>query len=99
MDLRYLLGGIFIALGAAAPAQADAVRMARSLPTGIELGTERGSLTIEPWSEFVVHVRFGPEGYAGNYNPAVIAQPGKVRFEVKQTTDGWMLSTARLQVH
>ena len=73
--------------------------MARSLPTGIELGTERGSLTIEPWSEFVVHVRFGPEGYAGNYNPAVIAQPGKVRFEVKQTTDGWMLSTARLQVH
>ena len=98
MALRYLLAGIFMALGAAAPAQADAVRSAGLLPTGIELLTERGSLTIEPWSDSVVQVRFGPEGYAGNYNPAVIAQPGKVRFAIRQTTDGWVLSTARLQV-
>ena len=68
------------------------------LPTGIHLGTERGALTIEPWSDSVVHVRFGPEGYAGNYNPSVIAQPGKVRFAVKRTSDGWVLSTARLRV-
>jgi alpha-D-xyloside xylohydrolase len=68
----------------------------RELPTGIELHTDGGDLTVEPWSDSIIHVRFGPEGYRGNYNPSVIATPGKVRFGFRQTADAYVLTTPKL---
>src|SRR5438270_13565838 len=86
------------ALVAAIPANAETVQSVRSLPTGMEVRTDKGVLTLEPWSDSVVHVRFGAPGYAGNYNPAVVAKPEKVRFAVRETPGAWLLSTARLRV-
>lgn len=66
--------------------------------TGMEVRTDAGVLTIEPVAPRTIHVRFGPAGYAGNYNPAVIAQPEKIAFDVAEAADAWTLSTADLKV-
>lgn len=44
---------------------------------GIRVQTANGVLTVEPFSDRVIHVRFGADGFAGNYNPAVIAKPAR----------------------
>jgi alpha-D-xyloside xylohydrolase len=80
----------------ATPALADSVQSARQIPTGLELRTEKGVLTVEPWSDSIVHVRFGATGYQGNYNPSVIATPGEVPFKLRQTPDAWLIVTPKL---
>jgi alpha-D-xyloside xylohydrolase len=90
----HLIAASLIAL--AAPALADSIQSVRQLPTGLELRTQNGVLTVEPWSGSVVHVRFGPAGYQGNYNPSVIATPEKVRFKLRQTADAWLIDTPKL---
>lgn len=87
---------IATSLALAAPAFADPVTSVRALPTGLELHTNSGTLTVEPWSDSIVHVRFGPIGYGGNYNPSVIAAPERVRFNIRQTADAYVLLTAKL---
>ena len=87
---------IATSLALAAPAFADPVTSVRALPTGLELHTNSGTLTVEPWSNSIVHVRFGPIGYRGNYNPSVIAAPERVRFNIRQTADAYVLLTAKL---
>ncbi len=76
-----IIGCLFAAslIVAASPASADSVRPADRSRAALELTTADGVLTVEPWSDNVVHVRFGPAGYAGNYNPAVIATPPGLR--------------------
>jgi len=86
------------AAAVANPAQAAPVTSVQKLPTGIELRTSSGVLTLEPWSESIVHVRFGPAGYAGNYSPSVIATPAHVPFSLRQTPTAFLLSTGRLTV-
>lgn len=95
--MRDLLTLIASVLVMATPAAAS-VREARTLPTGLELRTDEGVLTLEPWSDSIVHVRFGPQHYSGNYNPAVIARPETVRFSVGKTALFYILRTSRLQV-
>jgi alpha-D-xyloside xylohydrolase len=85
-----------MAAALAAAAIASPVTSVRELPTGLELQTDTGDLTVEPWSESIVHVRFGPAGYRGNYNPSVIAAPGKVHFDIRQTADAYILATSKL---
>jgi alpha-D-xyloside xylohydrolase len=94
--LRYGLAGLCI-IAAAAPAQADSVKSARRVPGGIELRTERGVLTVEPWSNSIVHVSFGTTGFAGNYNPAVIARPEQVAFTVQETPASFVVVTPKLR--
>jgi alpha-D-xyloside xylohydrolase len=77
----------------AAPTDADTMRR---LPGGLELHTQSGNLTVEPWSDSIVHVRFGPVGYRGNYNPSVIAAPEKLHFNVRETADAYVLITPKL---
>jgi alpha-D-xyloside xylohydrolase len=79
-------------------AHPDSVRARQDLPTGISLQTSRGILTIEPWQDGIVHVRFGTAGYTGNYNPAVIAEPQSVAFQISETPQAYSLSTKRLIV-
>ncbi len=81
-------------LAVATAARAEPVKT----ETGVRLQTGNGVLTVEPWSDRVVHVRFGADGFAGNYNPAVIAKPGPVNFTVAETADSITLSTAALKV-
>lgn len=65
---------------------------------GLELDTLRGVLTVEPWTSSIIHVRFGPQGYKGNYNPSVIAQPTSAHFTVRETATAFLISTSRLTV-
>jgi alpha-D-xyloside xylohydrolase len=98
-DVRSLLARVFaflLAVALAAPAVASPVTSVRELPTGLEVQTDSGNLTVEPWSQSIVHVRFGPIGYRGNYNPSVIAAPAKVPFDIRQTADAYILATAKL---
>src|SRR5438128_1731114 len=89
-----LIAASLIAL--AAPVSADSVRSVRQLPTGLELRTQKGVLTVEPWSDSIVHVRFGPAGYPGNYNPSVIATPERVPFKLRQTSNAWLIVTPKV---
>ncbi|TWB40408.1 alpha-D-xyloside xylohydrolase [Nitrospirillum pindoramense] len=88
--------GMLLALTSAA--QADTVVQKLEDTGALALRTERGVLTIEPWQDGIIHVRFGTPGYRGNYNPAVIAHPGTVAFQVEETPDTYLLTTARLHV-
>ena len=99
-NIRHVPNSLVLAIGimVAAPGIADPVTSVREFPSGLELQTDAGNLTVEPWSDVVIHVRFGPAGYRGNYNPSVIAAPGKVRFNIRQTADASILSTPKLSV-
>src|SRR6185312_1814699 len=79
----------------AAAAQADP---AARTQTGLRLATSQGVLTLDVRSDRDIHVRFGPEGYTGNYSPEVIAAPKQVDFTVSETPDAISLTTKALQV-
>lgn len=84
---------------ASAQAAAPAVAAATSGARGLLVSTAQGTVRIEPWSERIVHVLVGPAAaWDGNYNPAVIARPGKVAWTVSETPDYHQLSTAALSV-
>jgi alpha-D-xyloside xylohydrolase len=79
----------------ALPVHAEVTRSAR----GLVVATAQGTVRVEPWSERVVHVLVGPAtDWDGNYNPAVIAQPGTVDWSASEMPDYYQLSTALLQV-
>lgn len=101
---RILPAAVALALAslcaAALPARADG-----SVPTvtrsarGLLVTTAQGTVRIEPWSDRIVHVLAGPAAeWDGNYNPAVIAQPGKVDWTLTTTLDYYQLATPALQV-
>lgn len=96
--MQYVFCFLAFAAALATPVEAAQVDSIHKLVSGIELGTSKGVLTLEPWSDSIVHVRFGPAGYQGNYNPSVIATPGPVSFSVRQTPAAYLLSTSRLTV-
>jgi len=78
-----------------APAAASVLKSAR----GLAVATAQGTVRIEPWTDRIVHVLSGPAtGWDGNYNPAVIAQPGKVEWTSTETPDYYQLATPALQV-
>jgi alpha-D-xyloside xylohydrolase len=90
---------LFLALApGTSRAHSDKILERQQLNTGLRLRTDRGVLTVEPWQDGVVHVRFGTPGYPGNYNPAVVASPNTVAFRVGETQDAYTLSTARVTV-
>lgn len=94
--MRFRAGIAAFVIAMSGTARADSVKSLRQLPSGIEARTEKGVLTVEPWSDSVVRVRFGTTGFAGNYNPAVIATPGRIAFRVRETSDAWLIATPRL---
>ncbi|HWT51449.1 MAG TPA: TIM-barrel domain-containing protein, partial [Caulobacter sp.] len=80
----------------AAPASAQSVARTDS---GLTLQTTGNNvLTIDLVSERAAHVRFGPRGFTGNYNPAVIASPAHVEFKLSETPDAVTLATSAFQV-
>jgi len=88
------LGLVFVlGLASAGVAQAESGKTA----TGLQVETGSGVVTVEPWTERVMHVRYGADGFAGNYNPAVIARSQPVAFTVSETADGYVIRTAAMQ--
>ncbi|MEO7493439.1 MAG: glycoside hydrolase family 31 protein [Massilia sp.] len=86
------------ASGADAKAPQAVTAIARSAG-GVAINTAAGTLTIEPWTERIVRVRFHTDpAWAGTYNPAVIARPAAVQWSVAETADTYTLSTAALKV-
>jgi len=67
--------------------------------TGITLQTGQGVLVIEPWTNRIIHVRaYRDAQWKGAYNPAVIARPQPVKWQLAETADAYTLSTPALQV-
>lgn len=77
---------------------------ARSQPvtrtdTGLTLQAPGNNvLTVDLVSERAAHVRFGPQGFTGNYNPAVIASPTRVNFKLTETPEAVTLATSAFQI-
>jgi alpha-D-xyloside xylohydrolase len=66
---------------------------------GIAIRTAQGTLTVEPWSDRIVHVRFHRSAdWKGSFNPAVIGKPRAVAWKVAETAEAWTLSTPALNV-
>jgi alpha-D-xyloside xylohydrolase len=93
--LKYILPALAGLLASATPAAAQTVTRTA---TGISVRTGEGVLTLETYSDRVIHVRFGPADFDGNYSPAVIAKPAPVEFKLAETADAITLTTAALQV-
>jgi alpha-D-xyloside xylohydrolase len=100
-ERKTMLKSLFIAgttlCALSASVQAATISMDHT-QAGMQVRADDGVLTIEPYSDRVIHVRFGPAGYTGNYNPAVIATPAAVNFKITESADAYTLSTAALQV-
>jgi alpha-D-xyloside xylohydrolase len=95
---RVIVIACFLAGGCAGAAHADPGTAQQPDGKGLQLQTAAGVLLVEPRSDRVIHVRFGPAGYAGNYNPAAIAAPGQVDFKLTAAADAYTLATAMVQV-
>ncbi|MGV7209572.1 TIM-barrel domain-containing protein [Oxalobacteraceae bacterium A2-2] len=91
-----IAGALLGAIGTCA--QAGQVTGAQAGSSGLRLTTSDGILSVEPRSERTIHVRFGPDGYAGNYNPAVIAAPAATPYTWSEDADGYLLATPAMQV-
>ena len=66
---------------------------------GLTLQTAQGVLVIEPWTDRIIHVKaYRNAQWKGAYNPAVIAKPQRVRWQLAETADAYTLSTPALQV-
>ena len=94
---RYLII-LFLTFSGFGPAIADAVKSYRITDNGIEVETERGVLLLDAWKDDIIHVRFGPLQYTGNYSPDIIAVPEKTRFVVKNSKTDLALVTRKLKV-
>jgi len=67
--------------------------------SGITLHTTQGILVIEPWTDRIIHVTaYRNADWKGAYNPAVIARPQPVKWQLVESTDAYTLSTPALQV-
>jgi alpha-D-xyloside xylohydrolase len=84
---------------AAAAKSTQAIVGMTKTASGIAIRTAQGTLTVEPWSDRIVHVRFHRNAdWKGSFNPAVIGKPRDVSWKVTETPEAWTLSTSILNV-
>lgn len=95
-------GTSLLALGAVTIAAAggnDGVTALQKTASGIRLQTAQGTLVIEPWADRIVHVTAHRNAdWKGAYNPAVIARPQQVKWQLVEAADAYTLATSALQV-
>lgn len=83
----------------AAAAPSDAAISVSKTTSGISVRTPEGTLRVDPWSDRIVHVRFHRAAdWTGSFNPAVIAAPRSVAWQLSETPESYVLSTASLHV-
>lgn len=83
------------------PSQAVGASLASARVTakGLQVKTAAGVLSIEPWSERIIHVRFGTKpAWTSPHNSWVVGAPVRTRWTTAETADAWILKTAALQV-
>ena len=95
--MRVLNAGVsLLALGAisvAAAASDAGITDLQKTETGVRLQTIQGTLVIEPWTDRIVHVTaYHNADWKGAYNPAVIAKPQAVKWQLAETADAYTLS-------
>lgn len=89
----------FAAVSYAARAADAGVASLQKSSTGITLQTAQGTLVIEPWTDRIIHVTaYRNADWKGAYNPAVIARPQPVKWQLSEAADAYTLSTPALQV-
>lgn len=67
--------------------------------SGLAVRTEGGVLTLEPWSERIIHVRFAKSAAApAPYNSWVIGAPVRTSWTHEETPESWVLKTGELEV-
>ncbi len=65
---------------------------------GVTVRIPEGVLRVVPVTDRIMHVRFGADDFAGNYNPAVIAVEKPVAFKTAETKETVTLTTSALEV-
>ncbi|GJI89569.1 glycoside hydrolase family 31 protein [Duganella hordei] len=108
---RHLLAAMLLSTSAAAPAfgaepsaagmaqQGNAVLSVERFAQGLRIKTASGMLSLEPWSDRIIHVRYARDaGWQGGYNPAVIAPPRTVAWTVNDSGAKVELSMPALRV-
>jgi alpha-D-xyloside xylohydrolase len=94
-----LLAASFGAVAGSAVHAEPAATLVRQTAAGAEIRLAAGRLRLEPWSDRIIHVRLDQKpDWAGNYNPAVIAQPQAVAWTVQETPDAIILATSAMRV-
>jgi len=89
----------FASVGVTAEAANSGVTALQKTAAGITLQTTQGTLVIEPWTDRIIHVAaYRNADWKGAYNPAVIARPQPVKWQLAETADAYTLSTPALQV-
>ncbi|MFL6604952.1 MAG: glycoside hydrolase family 31 protein [Steroidobacteraceae bacterium] len=66
--------------------------------TGLQVETANGVLSIEPWAQNIIHVRFaGQATWSNPYNSWVIGSPAQSTWKVDEVADAWVLKTGAMQ--
>ena len=82
----------------AAAANAAGITATRT-QSGLRVESPGGILSVEPWSDTIVHVRFaGSADWSNPYNSWVIAKPGLASWTMEEKSDAWLIKTNRMQV-
>src|SRR6266581_1528966 len=77
---------------------ADPSSRATVTATGLQIETATGVLSLEPWAQNIIHVRFAVGATWSNpYNSWVISKPVHVTWTVDEVPDGWVMKTGGLQ--
>jgi alpha-D-xyloside xylohydrolase len=77
---------------------ADPSSKATVTATGLQIETATGVLSLEPWAENIIHVRFAVgAAWSNPYNSWVISKPVHLTWTVDEVPDGWVLKTGTLQ--
>jgi alpha-D-xyloside xylohydrolase len=71
---------------------------ATTTATGLQIETAAGVLSLEPWAENIIHVRFAAAAsWSNSCNSWVIGKPAQITWTVDEAQDSWVLKTGALQ--
>jgi hypothetical protein len=83
---------------AAGARSADPPSKATVTAAGLQIETATGVLSLEPWAQNIIHVRFAVGATWSNpYNSWVISKPVRLTWTVDEVPDSWVLKTGALQ--
>lgn len=89
---------VLVLCAAGAASAADAFPKATVTATGLQIETATGVLSLEPWADNIIHVRFAADpSWSNPYDSWVISKPARVRWTVDELPDSWVLRTGEIQ--
>ena len=92
------LATVLIVCAAGGANAADFFSKATVTTTGLQIETATGVLSLEPWADNIIHVRFAANpNWSNPYNSWVISKPARVRWTVDELPDSWVLKTSEIR--